>query len=68
MGEYSPLVTLGAACSLVESVAAAVHHALEDVQALPKSGEKRVVAQDAQRRQHAVAITCRSPGAAFGTG
>lgn len=45
---YSPLVKLGNACSLVESVAAAVHHAFEDVQTLPEGGEKRVVAQDAQ--------------------
>lgn len=42
----SPLVTLGS--SLAESVAAAVHHAFEDVQTLPEGGDKRVVAQDAQ--------------------
>lgn len=65
---YSPLVTPGSSCSLVESVAAAVHHTLEDVQALPEGGEKRVVAQDAQWRQHAVAIPWRCPGTPFGPG
>lgn len=37
-------------------MAAAVHHSLEDVQALPKGGEKGVVADHAQRGQRAVAV------------
>lgn len=46
---FSPLCGFGSTWSLVELLATAVHHALEDVQTLPECRKEGVVAQNAQR-------------------